>query len=991
MRKELIATLMVAAVLLGGWSPMYAADPTLAGWWKLDDGAGTTAVDASGKSVDGELFGDPVWDTEGIIGGSLLFDGADDYIFIDGHFELPEYTMAVWFRVDEPGQRDILSAYAVGVQHGILLELQAAGTLRFLHRFPLGTGGGNNIYTTTTYDDGVWYHAAFMKSADEIALYVNGELVDSLADNSTFDAGDSFGLAVGVLDDERGADRLFLGAMDDVRVHNRALSQAEVQSIMRGAGYDTAVDPVPAHEAADVPREVVLGWIADDAAVAHDVYFGSVFDDVNDADRADPMGVLVSQGQTATTFDVGLLEFGQTYYWRIDEVNAPPNSVIFKGDIWSFTTEPLGYPIEGIMATSNGTPNADAGPENTVNGSGLDDEDLHSTNSSDMWSATPGDDPLYIQFDFDKIYKLHEMLVWNYNVGFEMVLGFGLKDVTVEYSTDGADWVVLSDVVLAQGTAMEGYAANTTIDFGGVAAQSVRLTVNSGYGMMGQFGLSEVRFLFIPAQAREPQPADEAADVAVSDTVLSWRSGREAVTHEVYLGTDPDALELFDTTSATTLDPGALDLGATYYWRIDEVNEADDISVWEGDLWSFTTQPYIVVDDFESYTDDEGGRIYETWVDGWVNETGSTVGHLDAPFAETTIVRSGSQSMPLFYDNTSVATSEAELMLTQDWATNGIKTLSLMFYGTADNSGQLYVRINDTEVAYDGAADDIKASQWQAWNIDLTALSGLQNVTSLTIGVEGASAAGTLYIDDIRLYPLPGELVVPTEPSADGLVAHLSFDESSGTTAADSSGNDNHGDVVGDAQWVAGKVGGALAFDGVDDMVVVNQNSGLPIYNNGTDNAYSGALWVKGGPQNDMRIFSEGSTSSNTPLLNLGTHNSTSPTGQFAAYIRPDAGTTLNHPLSQAEPFDDTWHHIAWVDDDGTATLYVDGLLDAGDFSYTRGTMALDTTSIGGILRAAPSHWFTGQIDEVRIYSRTLSAGEVLGLAGKTQPIHKPF
>jgi len=607
MRKELIATLMVAAVLLGGWSPTYAADPTLAGWWKLDDGAGTIAADASGKSVDGELFGDPAWDTEGVIGGSLLFDGADDYIFIDGHFELPEYTMAVWFRVDEPGQRDILSAYAVGVQHGILLELQADGTLRFLHRFPLGTGGGNNIYTTTTYDDGVWYHAAFMKAADEISLYVNGELVESLADNSTFDPGDSFGLAVGVLDDERGADRLFLGAMDDVRVHNRALSQAEVQAIMRGAGYDTAVDPVPAHEATDVPREVVLGWIADDAAVAHDVYFGSVFDDVNDADRADPRGVLLSQGQTGTTFDLGLLEFGQTCYWRIDEVNAPPNSVIFKGDIWSFTTEPLGYPIEGIIATSNGTPGADADPENTVNGSGLNDEDLHSTNSSDMWSATPGDDPLYIQFEFDRVYKLHEMLVWNYNVGFELVLGFGLKDVTVEYSTDGTDWVVLSDVVLAQGTAMDGYAANTTIDFGGVAAQSVRLTVNSGYGVMGQFGLSEVRFLYIPVQAREPEPVDGDTNVA-PDATLSWRAGREAVSHGVYLSTDEAAVAddsaLIDTTGATTVDPGALDLGTVYYWRIDEVNDAEAISTWEGAIWSFSTEAYLVIDDFEDYTDD---------------------------------------------------------------------------------------------------------------------------------------------------------------------------------------------------------------------------------------------------------------------------------------------------------------------------------------------------------------------------------------------------
>jgi hypothetical protein len=258
--------------------------------------------------------------------------------------------------------------------------------------------------------------------------------------------------------------------------------------------------------------------------------------------------------------------------------------------------------------------------------------------------------------------------------------------------------------------------------------------------------------------------------------------------------------------------------------------------------------------------------------------------------------------------------------------------------------------------------------------------------------VEGASAAGRLYIDEIRLYPLPGELVVPTQPSADGLVAYLSFDESSGTSAADSSGNNNHGDIMGDAQWMAGgKVGGALAFDGVDDIVVVNQDSGFPIYNNGTDNAYSVAMWVKGGPQNDMRVFSEGSTTSNTPLFNMGTHNSASPTGQFAMYIRPDTGTTLNHPLSQAEPFDDTWHHIAWADDNGTAAIYINGQLDGGDFNYTRGMMALDTTTIGGILRAAPSHFFTGQIDDVHLYSRALSQAEIAWLAGVTNPFDKPF
>jgi hypothetical protein len=278
------------------------------------------------------------------------------------------------------------------------------------------------------------------------------------------------------------------------------------------------------------------------------------------------------------------------------------------------------------------------------------------------------------------------------------------------------------------------------------------------------------------------------------------------------------------------------------------------------------------------------------------------------------------------------------------------------------------------------------------WNIELALFAtDLQNVTSIAIGVQGNDAAGTLLFDDIRLYALARQLITPTEPDTANLVGYWMFDESSGTTAADGSGNNNHGDVMGDAQWVAGKIGGALAFDGVDDMVVVNQNSGLPIYNNGTDNAYSVAMWVKGGPQNDMRIFSEGSTISGTPLVNLGTHNSATPTGQFAAYIRPDTGTTLNHPLSQAEPFDDTWHHITWVDDNGTAALYVDGFLDGGDFNYTRGTMALDTTTIGGILRAAPSNFFTGQIDDVHLYSRALSQAEIAWLAGVTNPFDKPF
>jgi len=511
-----------------------------------------------------------------------------------------------------------------------------------------------------------------------------------------------------------------------------------------------ARNPSPGSDAVDVPRDVVLGWTAGSTAAAHDIYFGTNRDDVNDAERSNDLGVLASQGQAAAAYDPdGMLDFSTTYYWRVDEVNAAPDNTIFKGEPWSFTTEPFAYPVENVVATTNAVSDEGAGPENTVNGSGLNDADQHSTSSGDMWVTVPGQTDVYIEYAFDQVYKLHEMMVWNYNVQFELMLGFGLKDVTIETSVNGTDWTVLGDYELAQATAKATYEANTTIALDGLAAQYVRVNVHNGYGPLGQFGLSEVRFMYIPAHAREPEPADAATGVDVT-TSLSWRAGRDAVSHEVYLGTAADALALAGTPDAAEYNPGALDLATTYYWQVTEIQDAES---WQGSLWSFSTQDYLVVDDFESYND-EDNVIYDTWIDGWVNETGSTVGYLVEPFAEESIVHSGRQSMPLFYDNAGVSTSEADLDLAQDWTTSGVQSLVLYFQGDPENSvGQLYVKINNTRIDYDGSASDIRRMAWQMWSIDLSAVGNVRNVNSLTIGIEGAGAQGTLYIDDIRLYP----------------------------------------------------------------------------------------------------------------------------------------------------------------------------------------------------------------------------------------------
>ncbi len=537
----------------------------------------------------------------------------------------------------------------------------------------------------------------------------------------------------------------------------------------QGLGPPTnAKNPSPADSATEVPRDVILSWTPGPSAATHDVYFGTSFADVDQADRTNPLNVLASQGQNATTYDPGRLEFSQSYYWRIDEVDAPPDSTIHKGGAWQFMVEQFVYPIAGtsITATASSSSNVNEVPVNTINGSGLDADDLHSADVGDMWlSSTIGPQPTWIQYEFDKVYKLHQMLVWNHNTSLEPAIGFGIKDATIEYSTDGANWTTLGTThEFARASGVAGYESNRTVDLSGVAAKYIKIIANSNWGgIVAQYGLSEVRFFYIPVHARKPTPDLGATDVDV-DVVLGWRAGREAVTHDVYLSDSWEAV--IDGTAAVISEasygPLSLDLGTTYYWRVDEVNEAETTATWQGELWDFRTQEYLVVDDFESYndldpTDPASKRIFNVWIDGYdIPTNGSLVGYEVPPFCERTIVRSGKQSMPLSYSNTAgAAYSEAErtFAAAQNWTEAGATTFVLYFHGTEGNTGQLYVKVSGSTVVYDGDAGDIAKVQWQQWNIDLASLgAGLQNVTKLSIGIDGNGASGTLYFDDIRLY-----------------------------------------------------------------------------------------------------------------------------------------------------------------------------------------------------------------------------------------------
>ena len=533
----------------------------------------------------------------------------------------------------------------------------------------------------------------------------------------------------------------------------------------------TASVPDPEDGATDVPRDVVLSWKPGEFAPAingHQVYLSENFDDVNDGVG----GITVSDNSYSPQ---QRLELGTTYYWRVDEVNGAPDFTVYPGDVWSFETEPVALTVANVTATASSTAPNQGAPSAVVDGSGLTDG-LHSTDTQTMWSsAFGGPQPTWMQFELDRVYPLHEMWVWNSNTELESSIGYGFQDVTIEYSLDGVEYATLGAThEFAQAPGADGYAHNTSIDFGGVQARYVKVTVNANWAPFPfpQFGLSEVRLLHIPVRARKPQPDPGATGVSV-DVTLGWRAGRQAAEHDVYVGADEQAVidgtAPITTVTEASLSPSLLELGSTYYWRVDEVNGVETPAIWQGDVWDFSTQESIVVDGFESYNDIAAGEdgsnlVYETWIDGFDNPSanGSTMGYTVPfePTMETATVHGGIQSAPMMFDNTAAPLSEVTRNLpAQNWTEHGIQVLSLWFFGDPANTpGQLYAKINGVRVNYDGAVDNLGLSSWQVWNIDLASVTtNLQSVTSLAVGVDGVGAKGVLLLDDIGLYRVAPE------------------------------------------------------------------------------------------------------------------------------------------------------------------------------------------------------------------------------------------
>ena len=999
---ESCIVLVILASLFAG-----SASADLVAHWKFDEGSGAMVSDASGNGNDGAFEGDLQW-VPGQLGTALEGNGSSDIIRVPHSASLDitdAVTVSLWLFGGTPPDQPI-SKGEWNASYGIRLDDQG-GRLREVNwrgRGPAAPAPGNALNSVTPLPDDEWVHVAVTfdvaASGDNQKIFINGVL-DAENRSTTplsSNADDVRLFAEGWSNTNR---FVFGGMLDDIRIYNTALAESEIPAIMKGRSEALAFAPSPDDDAVDVPRDSALSWTPGKFAAQHNLYFGGSFEDVNNAT------VPTAADLDVNAFDVGRYDFGQAYFWRVDEVNGTPDKTVFKGEVWSFTAEPYSIRIPGdtIAVAASSYSNEFSMPQRTTDGSGLEADESHAIGPETMWFTAAVDLDPWIQYEFDTVKKLDIMKVWNSNSSAEAAIGWGVKDVQIEYSVDGENWEVLTDAgQFNRAPGSNSYNQYDEIDFGGVAAKSVRLAIQSNWGgILMSYGLSEVQFYMIPAAARTPDPASGSVDVLPS-TVVKWRAGRDAGQHTIYVGTDADAVADGSaqsvTSSTSSLDLASLDLslGETYYWRVDEVNEAEAVSVWAGPVWSLTTVGALTVDDFDSYGNVSPDRPFQTWLDGFGysadeffpagyggNGSGAGAGHdiwsLSSPhydgdiMEKSIVVGSSGQSLPIYYDNASGPSHVDRTFATaQDWSTNGVKTLGLSFFGGESNGGQLYLEINGTKVTYGLDADALKQAEWHFWAFDLASVGvNLQAVTSLSIGIEG-SGSGLVYVDNMALYSNDIEYIEPVEPGNDNLVAQYGFEGNYG----DSSGQGNTLTEVGGVAIVNDAQRGNVAvFNGLDAALQV------PVIGDGTTSAITLTTWFRLDVEHTGSLWSI-FHSDGWAAGDMHAHISNN--AQFSLGVN-GAGGDLRSAGSATVG---QWYHLAYVVDAEAKSLYVNGVMAQTGASNPDVVFTLGEGTLGAWSNGAMERFITGAVDDVRIYTEALSAEEIAGLAGRGT-MYKPF
>ncbi|MDA2936242.1 DUF2341 domain-containing protein [Patescibacteria group bacterium AH-259-L05] len=860
-------------------SLLYTWAPGPVGYWKMDEGTGTTTADASGNGNTGTLTNGPTW-TTGKYSNALSFDGVDDYVNTGASQNHPTITVSAWLYSSLTGQTwasGIWGQYDSSGYFVYKLHMNSSGTVTFETGNLDSPAWIKQISSTRVINDSQWHYVATVYDGSTVELWIDGTLDTSASETRTLGTGtDSFLI---------GMDRLsspipeFDGIIDDLRIYNYARSSKQIIEDMH-AGHPAQTAPL-------------VHWKFDEGygTTAYDSsgkgYNGTISGAVwtNDGKRSKALKDFnwgaAGRSVSNSSFTGHQQDTGTFMAWVFANADVPLGYV---GGVGGSTTVGAS---RAIRAVNNG--------KWSLVGYGSTTEDWN-----DIVAVT--------SYQWN-----HVAYTWN---GTNIKFYLNGK----EYSNSCSGLVTPTGTVVSIGAPPWSLGGSPTDSWNGTIdeAKVYNYTLSS-YEILKEYNLGKVSML---------------------------GTG----------GTDSSATPTH-TDVSKHFPPGDISNGLVGRWKMDEgtgTTTADasgngNTGTITGAAW--TSGKYSNALDFDGTNDHVQAPLATTQIDNWTimawAKSDTTTGNggvvqVGGPGCTGySITRSGSDWFPLYpciLWNSSIATvvigEWIHLAVVRESGTmrayaNGVQTVSGVTTAPLSPSG------NFTEI---GASEGIYWSDGQ--------------------------------IDDVRVYNRPlsgGEIAQIAEkgPVAEwkfegnedgvtrGLVGRWKMDGAFGDSWVDSSNYYNHGTPAGGVTTAASKFGQGGSFGGFGSGTYVDLGTLSPQ----PSSAMTMAAWVKANTNTGDIVDS-----------NSGWAEMTLSTGALHCQTGGNPSGTNGGSVSTG-----AWHHVVCAWDGSKIRIYIDGL-EVGSINAS-GTPSLGSWNIGK--RNSGGSEFDGIIDEVRIYNRGLSSGEI--------------
>ncbi len=1015
----------------------YIVDPTysLVGYWKLDETSGTSATDSSGYGNTGTHTNSPtisstVPTTSFSNPRSLSFDGSNDYVTmgdvagLEVEGSLP-FSTSVWFRPSaSPGAEATYVLVAKGTPgsagYAFQYEKISGNFVINISKY----GVADQRVTITELTPGTWYHLAGVQSSSTIEYFVNGASQGTLANASAYNASGTNAFRIGAASN---GTLQANGLIDDVRIYNRALSQTEITALAAGdhtastwdgsssTTYATAAnwstnavpDPYTNVTIANVANRPVLA--ANESLASLTINSSSFLDlagfnlTINDSGAFTNNGtLLIKNTETLTGFtndtDTGtIINYGTTNITGLKTGNTYNNLILNDGMVgyWKLdetsgtsATDSSGYANTGTHTNSptisSTVPTTSFSNPRSLSFDGTNDYvDVNAapattypmTISAWVKRSTSANNAIVQIHDGSagsaEAFRLYIDSSNKLNMGIRVS---GASYVITSSATIGTSWTYVTAVFSSNtsGTLYVDGIADVTGSFSGQTPSVVNKT------FIGSLRASVWPFNGLIDDVRIYNRALSAGDISNLYTTTAPAITTATTTLNSALTVNGDL-----TLNAGTLDTAS---GSNYGVNVK--------GSWMNNGGVFTPRSGVVTLNGTASGKEllSGGQsFYDLTVNGsggaWTqnqnatttNNLTITAGTLDASTSNYNLSVAGNFSNAGTY----TARSGAVTMTGTD-TDNTITSGGTSFYGLTINGTNGVTTVQDALIATNALTITSSTLSLGSQNLTTTGatfsntgtmmLAGSQTLTNFTNDTDSGTVMyiGTSSQTGLKTGNTYNNLILN-----DGMVGYWKLDETSGTSAVDSSGYGNTGTHT-NSPTISSTVPTtsfsnprSLSFDGTNDYV--DLGTGNPI---GVGSAWSATAWVYKTSLTDGVIITKRNAWS------TGGNQFTFGTGDSLNHINVSKNTTY-YNTSIAIPTNQ-WTFVAASCNSSGCTLWMNGTSESTATVGVTGSGTGQPLSIGAI--AGSQDYFGGRIDDVRIYNRALSDGDISNLYTTTAP-----